>query len=475
MLSSVHTGRTLHSTSTAHEQELERRMSGPQRHRLLQGYPMPPLMVNFDRAQPYEPVTIDPNRPMIVGVLPHAACNPSVKGCGYCTFPHEQFQASEVRQTVQSVITEISLSALRSRKADALYFGGGTANLTPPDQFRELCNLLSERFELAQAEVTLEGAPVYFTARKEAMLNCLDEMPVQHRRLSMGVQTFDREILQKMGRQAIGNPDSVERAVVAARRRGMTTSADLMINMPGQTLADMKADVQRASDLGFSQICIYHLVLFRGLGTAWAKDRDMLAALPDNETAFENWLEVRELAQELGYQQKTLTNFEREGHYRYEECSYQPERYDGVGFGPEALSCFTNRESKSAVKWMNESYSGDYRKGVAEQRDARSKVFVYGEPDLKILHLTRTLPRLEVSRPIYQETFGTDLLADFGPALEALKNAGLVRWSERSLQLTSRGMFFADSVAGLLAADRVVELRRGIRSSLNDPPVFRMG
>ncbi len=475
MSSTIKANHSIPKTLTQQQQELQRRMRGPQRHRLLQGYPMPPLMVNYNRTRPYEPVKIDASRPLIVGVLPHAACNPSVQGCGYCTFPHEQFRASEVGSTVEAVMKEIASSELTGRAVDALYFGGGTANLTPPDQFQQLCSLLGQRFQLDQAEVTLEGAPVYFTARKEALLQALEEMPVQSRRLSMGVQTFDQELLERMGRQALGNLEAVRRAVEAAQRRGMTTSADLMINMPGQTLEEMKADVRRASDLGFSQICVYHLVLFRGLGTPWSRDRDMLGSLPDNETAFENWLEVRELVLELGYQQKTLTNFEREGHYRYEECSYRPELYDGVGFGPEALSCFTDQERQTAVKWMNESYSADYRSAIGKEGEARSKVFVYGETDLKILFLTRTLPRLEVSRGVYRTVFGSELLNDFGPALQALKQSGLVKWNDQSLRLTTRGMFFADSVAGLLAADRVVELRRGVRAGLNDPPVFRMG
>ena len=40
----------------------------------------------------------------------------------------------------------------------------------------------------------------------------------------------------------------------------------------------------------------------------------------------------------VGYLQTSLTNFQREGHFRYEDCSYRTELYDWAGFGPEALS-----------------------------------------------------------------------------------------------------------------------------------------
>lgn len=455
---------------------LAKRMRGPQRHRLLQGYPMPGVMVPYDRERGYEPVTADTNRPLIVGILPHASCNPSVKGCGYCTFPHEAFRRSEVEATVDSVCREVEASKQAGRSIEALYFGGGTANLTPAASFRKLCRSVAKTFDTRQAEVTLEGAPLYFTSQREALLEILEsELPGQNRRLSMGVQTFDRAIISEMGRSHLGAPEMVHAAVEAARRRGMTTSADLMINMPGQTLEDMKSDLQQASDLGFSQVCIYHLVLFRGLGTPWAKERDKLAALPDNDRAFANWQEVTALARELGYRQTSLTNFEREGHYRYEECSYRPALFDGIGFGPEALSCHTNLDLGLAVKWMNEASSKDYREAVSSHGHGRSRLFVYGQTDLRLLYLTRSLARREACRETYRRSYGSDLVDDFRPAWEALKSAGLVGWNERLLKLTERGTFFADSVAGLLAAERVSELRNGIRPDLNDAPVFRMG
>ncbi len=313
-------------------------------------------------------------------------------------------------------------------------------------------------------------------ADREAKLDLLEGLPVATRRVSMGVQTFDPVRVEAMGRSHLGAPAMVERAVAAAHRRGMTTSADLMINLPGQTLEEMKADVQRASDLGFSQICVYHLVLFRGLGTPWSRDREMLAGLPDNEQAFRNWSEVRQLVLDLGYRQTTLTNFEREGHYRYEECSYRPETFDGVGFGPEALSCYTDMATLTGVKWMNEASGADYRAAMALGRDARARCFVYGAEDLRLLYLTRTLPRMQVAREPYRLAYGTDLVGDFAAPLEALRKGGLVEWDTDALHLTPRGMFYADSVAGLLAADRVGQLRQAARVPNRDgAPVFRMG
>lgn len=454
--------------------DLRKRMAGPQRHRLLQGYPQPPLMKHFDRITVDELIEPNHHRPLLVGVLPHAACNPTVRGCGYCTFPHEEFRLAEVRDTVAAVVKEIKASPVGWNRVPALYFGGGTANLTPPDLFTALCQTLRENFDLKEAEVTLEGAPAYFTSRKESLLDILErELPCPERRISMGVQTFDTERIAAMGRQHMGGPEAVEKAVRAAQRRGITSSADLMINMPGQTVEQMKEDVRRASDLGFSQLSIYHLVMFKGLGVPWAHDHQKLASLPDNRRALDNWLEVRALAQSLGYQQSTLTNFQREGRFRYEDCSYQPEAHDWVGYGPEALSCFTDFDWHYAVKWMNQTSGETYREAMRTRGDACERYFLYSPLDMRLLHLTRRLARLHVRRETYQNRHRSDLVEDFSSAWRVLEAAELVLLDEHEVRLTDKGMFFADSVVGLLASERVAEIRQG--DVLEDVPIVRMG
>src|SRR5205807_6346903 len=109
----------------------------------------------------------------------------------------------------------------------------------------------------------------------------------------MGIQTFDEGQLRRMGRLAFGTADTFRAVVREAHARGFTTSGDLLFNLPGQTLQQMRDDVARAVDLGLDHLGLYHLVLFRGLGTAWSHDRELLARLPSNEQAAEHWLALR--------------------------------------------------------------------------------------------------------------------------------------------------------------------------------------
>ncbi len=452
--------------------ELRRRMSRPQRHRLLQGYPMAPLMRPARAgSDPLADLELDPDRPLLVGVLPHTFCNPKVRGCGFCTFPHERLAREPLRRTVDRVAAEIEAVAarapsLRARRVEAVYFGGGTANLTPPAELRRLCALLGAVFDLRGAELTLEGVPRYFLLRDEALLDVLAGAGVRHRRISMGVQTFDPAWLQRMGRDAFGDREDLRRVVDAAHRRGCTASADRLFNLPGAPPERALDDVRAAIELGLDQICAYNLVLTPELDTEWARDHALVQAMPGAEAARATWLAVREALLESGYVQTTLTNFERADvagtprRFVYEAASFDPARHDGLGFGPGAISTFTARGGRRAVKWMNAETSGDFVDAIDVLRSAVASDFEYELLDLKLLHLTRNLARLAIDCGAYEAAFGASPLADFEPHWQVLEDARLVRRDGAArIELTPAGMFYADAIAGLLAHRRVTELR----------------
>lgn len=195
-------------------------MAQVQGYRLLDGFPRPHLMLEVDHEDPeyrrwtHGPTKVDPGRELIVGVLPHSMCNPSVEACGFCTFPHEHLNMSMVRRTVPLVIAEIqrrvTIMGIEGHPVHALYFGGSTANLTPPDLFDELATTLETQFDLSGAEITLEGAPRYFLTRKMALLKRIAEMQHTQHRISMGIQTFDPDIIAQMGCTHFGDAKVVK-------------------------------------------------------------------------------------------------------------------------------------------------------------------------------------------------------------------------------------------------------------------------
>lgn len=445
--------------------ELARRMAGVQRHRLLQGFPMAPMM-GPSRSGVVAPQKTDPRRPVILGVLPHTFCVPAIQGCGFCTFPHEANEASQMVPLALAIAREIASRdpLLRHRPVRAVYFGGGTANLTSIPALAVLVGALTGH-RLHDAEVTLEGVPRFFSAEQ---LDLLAGLGTVHLRVSMGVQTFDEGWLQRMGRQHIGSPSQVEAAVALAGARGAATSIDLLINLPGQPVAAMLDDVRRAVALGVDQICVYHLVLRDGLPVPWASDPAMMAVLPSNEAAFDAWRAVRGALLEAGYTQSTLTNFERAGArpFVYEPMSFAPQWCDALGFGPGAITGVNFGGPERALKWTNRATAASY---LGARLSRVERVYWYEPFEEALMQLTRGLALLRV--PLGQGPLAAHARV-FAPELAVLQEAGLVVVDAAAVTLTQRGMFYADSVAGLLAW-RSVTHRGAV--GLNEPAELHMG
>jgi oxygen-independent coproporphyrinogen-3 oxidase len=461
--------------SAADAQFLHERMRKPQRHRLLHGYPMAAAMLRRRADEHGADVFFEPQtgRGLLVGVLPHPFCNPAVTGCGFCTFPHEAYRAPDAAAVVECVITEIDQRLrrqpwLRGRSIAGLYFGGGTANLTPADSFRRLCTTLATAFDLSYAEVTLEGVPAYFVKRRPLLVDILrEEIHARHFRLSMGIQSFDTRRLRQMGRQAFGDTPTFADVVELGHRHGFTVSADLLFNLPGQSVEAMRADLARADAIGLDHLGLYHLVLFRGLGTAWSHYSAMLAALPSNEQAADNWSALRADLSTRGFVQNSLTNFERsefaadDRRYVYEEYSFQPDRFDMLGFGPSAISFAADHKFGSARKILNPDGAAAFRAAVASGDPVWDRYFIYDPRDLRVFYLTRSLAALTIDRSAYRDLFAADPLDHFPRELESLAAENLVDIGPEFIHPTPRGMFYADSIAGLFAWRQTGSLRSG--------------
>lgn len=426
---------------------LRERMAQPQRHRLLHGFPS---SKGLRPARPADDLDAHvqwrKDRRTIIGVLPHASCNPRVAGCSFCTFPHEASSPGRIEATVAGVEREIVARTSRwprRPRVEALYLGGGTANLTPPTAFESLCRTLATALDLHGAEVTLEGVPAYFLGRRAALLDAIDgELPPGPRRISMGIQTFSGARLHDMGRDAFGDAATFAEVVERGHARGWTVSGDLLFDLPGQTRAEMLADLDAAVSLGLDHVCLYHLVAKPGLGTRWSEDPATVESLPTNADACENWIALRERLLASGFVQTTLTNFERvEVHaspnrFRYELAGFEPDAVDMFGFGPGAISYVPEAgEFRKGMKWVNAGESASYLECTDLYARAHDRAFVYDSQTSAALRLIRNLAALRGQS-------ADDVSSPDGRACVA---EGL--WTPTGAP-TARGCFYADAIAG---------------------------
>ncbi len=185
-----------------------------------------------------------------------------VKKCPYCDFnSHAQRDATEHRAYASALLADLDADLAqfgfaRERPIVSVFFGGGTPSLFAPELITRILDGCRERLRFAaDVEVTMEANPGTvehgsFAGYRAAGVN----------RVSFGVQSFDNELLARLGR--IHSADEAERAVREAQDAGIVEiNLDLMYALPAQTLAGALADVERALALQPTHLSHYQLTL----------------------------------------------------------------------------------------------------------------------------------------------------------------------------------------------------------------------
>ena len=213
-----------------------------------------------------------------------------VARCGYCDF--NTYTSDELNGDLRSgfdqfLIKEIEASAeviqdsgYPARELSTVFFGGGTPSLFTAGQFGNVLTALQERFGIAaDAEVTTEANPESTSAK---WLSELRGHGVN--RLSMGVQSFDEEVLAVLERGH--SKDHVGPLVSEAKALGYEVSIDLIYGAPGESLESWKSTLLSALELGTDHISAYSLIVEPGTklerkirkGEVPATDEDLNAA-----------------------------------------------------------------------------------------------------------------------------------------------------------------------------------------------------
>ena len=182
-----------------------------------------------------------------------------VRKCPYCDFnSHEARTEIPEDAYVTALIADLEqdLPSVWGRTIDTVFIGGGTPSLFSPEGIEQLLSSIRARVPLKpDAEITLEANPgtvdqARFKGFRDAGIN----------RLSIGVQSFQPDLLQNIGR--IHNDSEAVIAVEAARHAGFDNlNLDLMFGLPGQSSKQALSDLHTATALEPAHISWYELTI----------------------------------------------------------------------------------------------------------------------------------------------------------------------------------------------------------------------
>lgn len=249
------------------------------------------------------------------------------KKCFYCDFPSFAGKEKYMEDYAAALCREIAMQgALLPGKAVTVYIGGGTPTTLPLNLLEKIIVQFKASFEIANDnEFTIEVNPGTVTL---AILKRLHELGVN--RLSIGVQSFNDSLLQRIGR--VHTADAASCAVFMARQAGFANvSIDLMYGLPGQTLTILEESVMQAFELGVQHISIYGLQVEED--TVFSRQRDMgKLDLPDEDQVEQMYDYMVRVLPEHGYARYEISNFARPGFASRHNMSYwQDVPYVGLG------------------------------------------------------------------------------------------------------------------------------------------------
>jgi oxygen-independent coproporphyrinogen-3 oxidase len=256
-----------------------------------------------------------------------------VRKCPYCDFnSHAASTALPETAYVDALLADLELdldlkraAAGADRPVVSIFIGGGTPSLLSGAAVARLLDGIRRRVRLAAAaEITLEANPGtvdagHFAAYREAGVN----------RLSIGVQSLSARHLRALGR--IHDPDQARAAVATARRAGFdNVNLDLMFGLPGQTLAEARADLNAVLALAPEHVSFYQLTLEPNTPFHHAPPPD----LPDDDLADDMQQQGLDLLAAAGYRRYEVSAFARPGRCCRHNLNYWTfGDYIGIGAG----------------------------------------------------------------------------------------------------------------------------------------------
>jgi oxygen-independent coproporphyrinogen-3 oxidase len=355
--------------------------------------------------------------------------------CGYCDFVTAVGRRGEHRAYVDAIVAELDREQdWLAERVETVFVGGGTPTFTEPEALEHLLR----RLPMAD-ELTVEANPETVTPELSALLR-----RVGVTRISVGAQSFRPALLEVLERRA--TPEDVRRAVHTLCDAGFDNiSLDLIYGVPGQSAADLDADLTDALALEPEHLSCYELEAKPGTRFTHAHG----AALARQAEALEGYFErVVETLTGAGYRWYETANFCREGDRELRALHnlgiWRGADYLGIGVGAvSTLGDERRRNLPSVGRYVSALAAGTEPPREIEQLDGRTRA------------VERVMLGLRLDEPVSVDApaaaSALDGVVEAG-AVERLLDAGLVERTNGGIRLTPRGRMLGDAVTAEILA-----------------------
>ncbi|QCS51902.1 radical SAM family heme chaperone HemW [Priestia flexa] len=356
--------------------------------------------------------------------------------CHYCDFNKVFFKNQPVMPYLEKMRDEMKQTVERYPANDlkTIFVGGGTPTALDEKQLTYFLESIHESFPVHDVkEFTFEANPNELTEEK---LRILHAYGVD--RLSIGVQTFNEQLLEKIGR--VHSNQQAFQAVDEARKIGFRNiSLDLMYSLPGQTISDFKETLDIAFSLDVEHISAYSLIIEPKTVFYNLMNKGKLRVPSQDDEAFMYEMLMDEMDKH-GYSQYEISNFARSGYESLHNLTYWDNNdYYGIGAGAHSYIDGIRRSNIAPLK--------KYMQAVTETNhaylDEISVSKVERMEEEMFLGLRKTNG---VNKASFYEKYKVEMNEVFSEPIKEYTNKGLLEQTESSLRLTKKGRFLGNEV-----------------------------
>ena len=259
-----------------------------------------------------------------------------IRKCPYCDFNSHKADANlPEAEYIDALLSDLDrdLIWVQGRDIQSIFFGGGTPSLLSATAYERLFVGLQQRLTFAaDIEITLEANPGTFEAEK---FSAYRQLGIN--RLSIGIQSFHPEHLQRLGR--VHDRDQALRAIELAKRAGFDNfNLDLMHGLPNQTIDQALADLNQALSFNPNHLSWYQLTIEPN--TEFYKRPP---TLPEDDTLWDIQEAGLTLLQQNGYEHYEISAFSKPGKQARHNVNYwQFGDYLGIGAGAHGKITLAN-------------------------------------------------------------------------------------------------------------------------------------
>ncbi|MGM0471804.1 MAG: radical SAM family heme chaperone HemW [Bacillota bacterium] len=359
-----------------------------------------------------------------------------IEKCNYCDFNSVALEDELATEFLSALYQEVKLVAAKydHPQLRTIFIGGGTPTCLSGQVLADLIAEIKGEFKLdAPVEISSEANPGTLT---EAKLKQLKQAGVN--RLSLGVQSFDDQLLNFLGR--IHSVAEVKNNYNLARQVGFTNlNLDLIFAIPNQNLTEWQDTLEEAVKLQPEHLSTYNLQI--------EPDTEFGTRLADGKlepVAEELDLKMYQLAQDIlaanNYQQYEISNFAQPG-YRslHNQIYWHNQPYLALGPGAHFYDGQLRGYNLERIpEYISTIEQGELPVAHTQQLSEEDKIV-----ESMILGL-RLLEGIKLAD--FKERFGRSVVDIYDQELEQLTKQGLIELDSDRIALTERGILLANDV-----------------------------